>query len=198
MIHRKSVHHKALCMTIGVAPKRGLVGNGLPLARLVALAIIPVALLTMGCVDVSRYETQPGTSYCGSVLSADFVRHGFSDDVTMRLQLQPQLLQSQPGQITTSDGLFDSAELRPLPWLVNDELALLEFGQGRIRNVILGAQPSRGGTALIVLSLMNHEKVEIRAIRGAPPTDREPPSPYDSEVLFGVFLLSKEQGTCGF
>lgn len=198
MIHRIPVHHKALCMTIGVAPNRGLVRKGALLARSVALAIIPVAMLATGCADVSQYETQPGTSYCGNVLSAAFVRHGFTDGVTMRLQLQPQLLQSQPGQVTTSDGLFESAELRPLPWLMNDELALLEFGQGRTRNIILGAQPSRGGTALMVLSLMNHEKVEIRAIRGAPPTDRESPSPYDSEVLFGVFPLSKEQGTCGF
>lgn len=167
-----------------------------------------------GCKDVSSFSTSPDESFCGNIVQGAFVRSGFSPAVQMRLRLDAKALQSQPGTLSTSDGLFVEAPLQVVPQLFHDPLSTLQFGEGRQRNLLYVAEPSGLGPAVtVVISLMEGGQVEVRLLRGAPPaqlTDLDggtTPSVSEAEQkssesanqpLFGVFPLVRRQGDCGF
>lgn len=153
-------------------------------------------LLLGACKDVTDYNTRPDESYCGSVVQGPFVRAGLSPSVQMRLTFDANLLDSSPGQLTTSDGLLKSAPLRAVPQIFHDPLSTLNFGEGRRRNLIYAATPATPGSAIVViLSLLENGDTEVRLLRAAPAPDGDQPSP--EGAIFGVFPLSKRQGTCG-
>lgn len=164
----------------------------------VSFVIGAIALFVGGCADISSYRTADDERYCGKVISAALVRHGFEETANMRVSLDTHSLQQTPGVLSTSDGVFDNAEMFALPQLQNDVLSSLQFGEGRMRNIVLGAQPTRGPTALVVVSLMDDGKVEVRVVRGAPPAASDPVQDEPDDGLFGVFPLEKEKGLCGF
>lgn len=163
-----------------------------------SFAIGAAALLIGGCADISSYRTADDEKYCGNVISAAMVRHGFEETAKMRLSLDTHSLQQKPGVLSTSDAVFDNAEMFALAQLQNDALSSLQFGEGRTRNIVLGAQPTRGPTALVVVSLMDDGNVEVRVVRGAPPAASDQPQDQPDDGLFGVFPLKKEKGLCGF
>ncbi len=165
----------------------------------IATGLLGIALSTAGCKDITRFGTGPGESYCGQIVPGGFVRQGFAPGVRLRLHLDPDLIQHAPGDLATDDGLFEDAPLRPIPQLAHDSLSTMNFGEGRVRNLFFGAQPTRGATAHVIVSLLENENVEVRILRGAPPTETEAVSAswYGAE-LFGVFPLARQQGTCGF
>jgi hypothetical protein len=91
------------------------------------------------------------------------------------------------------------APLRPIPQLAHDSLSTLNFGEGRVRNLLLAAQPTQGAPAYVIVSLLENESVEVRVLRGAPPTDTEAvPKNFFGSELFGVFPLVRQKGSCGF
>lgn len=163
------------------------------------VAVLALVSVTGGCEDVSRFSTEPGESFCGQIVPGPFVREGFGPGVRLRLHLDTDHLQDLPGDLSTDDGLFAEASLRPLPPLAHDSLSTFKFGEGRVRNLMYGAHPSDGATAFVVISLLENGDVEVRILRGAPPTAGETePSGLNESVLFGVFPLVRQRGTCGF
>ncbi|HNS96258.1 MAG TPA: hypothetical protein PLJ27_25240 [Polyangiaceae bacterium] len=168
----------------------------------VATLLMSIGLLslgTTGCQDISRFGTGPGQSYCGRIVPGGFVREGFSPGVTMRVHLDADHLYDAPGDVATDDGLFADAPLRPIPQLAHDSLSTLNFGEGRVRNLLYGAQPTQGAVAYVILSLLDNEDVEARVLRGAPPTDIEAvPVGWFGPELFGVFPLTRQSNSCGF
>lgn len=163
-----------------------------------AVTLLP-ALVLQGCKDITRFSTGDGEAYCGDIVLGGFVREGFGTGVTMRLHLDTDRLQDAPGVVSTSDGLFVDAPLRPIPQLAHDSLSTLQFGEGRVRNLLFGAQPTEGATAYVVISLLENESVEVRVLRGAPAAPGEQPSADEQgPELFGVFPLVRRKGTCGF
>jgi len=164
-----------------------------------AASAVTLALALHGCKDISRFGTGPGESYCGQVVPGGFVRQGFAPGVRLRLHLDTDHLQEAPGDLATDDGLFTDAPLRPIPQLAHDTLSTLDFGEGRVRNLLFGAQPQAGAAAYVIISLLENESVEVRILRGAPPMEGETPSPPEQgHDLFGVFPLARQEGTCGF
>lgn len=170
-----------------------------PLALLTSLGLLATL---PACNDVTRFTTKPGEAYCGNIVAGPFVRAGFGPDVRMRLRFDADRLESQPGTISTSDGLLTDAPLRPIPQIFHDPLSTLSFGEGRERNLVYTVTPTKrqaGPSLLAVVSLLHDGKVEVRLLRGAPP----PPgvtavSDVDGKQLFGVFSLDREDSTCGF
>lgn len=157
------------------------------------------AALAVGCEDVSRFTTKPDESFCGSIVPGAFVRRGFEPGVRMRLQFDAERLQEAPGTLWTDDGLFDQAPLLVLPELQHDPLSLLDFGEGRVRNLLYAAGPTSGPQAFVVISLLENDRVEVRLLRGAPPAPNQTAEAVpDSKPLFGVFPLERQSGTCGF
>jgi len=169
-------------------------------ARTVALTTLVLLGVVSGggCKDISRFTTRPGESYCGNVVSAGFVRQGFGPGVRMRMTLDVDQLDSSPGMIVTDDGMFDYANLRPIPQLAHDTLSTLSFGEGRQRNLLFGIGPSHGPMAIAVVSLLDNGDVEVRILRGAALLPGEEPSPADGEQLYGIFPMQRQTGTCGF
>jgi hypothetical protein len=144
------------------------------------------------CRDLSRFTTTPGERFEGSVVPSDFVRTGVGDGTRLCLSLDTDHLQDTPGTFSTSDGRFQSAPLRPIPQLWHDPLSTFDFGEGRVKNLIYAATPGAdaGDTTdvLVFVSLMDSGSIEVRMLRGAPPTP----------ALFAVFTLDRQTGPCSF
>src|SRR3954466_1237963 len=130
------------------------------MTRARALGAVRLAFLlgicgfSLGCSEIADYSTQDGESYCGKIVQAPIVRRGFAETVQMRMTLDANRLANSPGTLTTNDGLFKSAPLRPIPEFSNDPLFDLNFGEGRNRNMIYAVDPSdsaQGPTVTVVL-----------------------------------------------
>ena len=165
-----------------------------------------LGLLTLSCNDLDRFTTEAGQAYCGQVSLGSAFREGFSPRVQMRLTLDVTALESGgvPGYLTTYDSgleeepkLLDTAPLRQIAPLNHDPLAQLEFGDGRDRNFIFAVSPSTPSAESLVafVSLRSDDQVEVRLLRAGEggenvATGRSP--------LFGVFVLERRDGACGF
>ncbi|MBX3224972.1 MAG: hypothetical protein KF795_30930 [Labilithrix sp.] len=169
----------------------------------VLIAVMSASALA-GCREASRFSSQ-GDRFEGSVVKGSFVRSGIREDTRLCLTLDTDRLQDAPGTITTSDGRFQSAPLRPIPQIWHDPLSTLSFGDGRVQNLVYAASPSSGDAGpaetqdvMIIVSLMQTDHVEVRLVRGAPQSDAGPPPPGNARALFGVFNLDRQVGPCAF
>lgn len=178
----------------------------MPPVRIIAgAAVVLVSMLAVaGCRDASRFSTR-GDRFQGSVVKGSFVRSGIGEDTQLCLTLDTDRLQDAPGTLTTSDGRFQAVPLRPIPQIWHDPLSTLNFGDGRVQNLVYAVSPRSGdaGVAetedvLAVISLMQTDHIEVRLIRGAPQTDAGPPPPGSARALFGVFNLDRQLGPCAF
>jgi hypothetical protein len=133
------------------------------------------------------------------------VRVGLDATTRACLTLDADHLQDAPGAISTSDGRFGAALLRPIPQVWHDPLSTLSFGEGRLKNLIYVVTAStpfddgRGDQVVAVVSLMQAGDVELRLIRGAP--DRVADGGTASSAgasLFAVFDLVRSAGPCSY
>jgi hypothetical protein len=164
------------------------------------------------CEDKSDFSTGPGESYCGAVVLGGNFRTGFSTRVQMRLKLDAEALDDavgSPGAVSTFEAadevaperrLLDSAPLRPIPPLLHDPLSHAEFGDGRERNAIFAVSPADADaeSILAVLSLRTDDRVEVRLLRPGAPDPGDGSVPDGRRTLFGIFMLERTSGECGF
>ena len=168
------------------------------------------AVAAAGCRDVSRFSNR-GDHYEGDVVKGSFVRSGIEEGARMCVTLDADRLQDNPGSITTSDGRFVAAALRPIPQIWHDPLSTMTFGDGRRQNLVYVATPSgpTGDTSdvMIFLSLMDAGGLEVRMVRSAPQSDAGAPTQVTDGAapvtapttpLFGLFPLDRREGTCSF
>ncbi len=166
------------------------------------------ALWLIACTDTSRWNSEPGESFCGDVTAASFVRAGIPEGMRMRLELDAEHLQSTPGRLWTSPlpsgEKLVAAEMRVIPQLLHDPLSTLNFGEGRVRNSIAvvdlpSTDPARPTSQLIVIvSLLQSGDAEVRLLRGALTSAGADAGATDpAGNLFGVFRLRREKGDCG-
>jgi hypothetical protein len=172
--------------------------------RSIALVLVLFVALAMvaACRDVSRFSSK-NDHFEGSVVKGSFVRAGIGEDARMCLTLDTNHLQDGPGALTTSDGRFSSAALRPIPQIWHDPLSTLSFGDGRLQNLIYVATRSADAGAedvFVIVSLMQSDAVEVRLLRGAPVADDAGASAAASgaDAIFGVFNLERRSGSCAF
>jgi hypothetical protein len=171
-----------------------------------ALAALSIMVLATACRDNSKFSTTHGDRYEGLVVTGDFVRAGIATNTNMCVSLDANHLQDAPGTLSTSDGRFKAAALRPIPQIWHDPLSTLQFGDDtRVENLVYAATPliGDGGTAeaqdvFVVVSLVEERHIEIRLLRGAPQTDAGPPPVGVASTMFGVFHLERQQGPCSF
>lgn len=177
-----------------------------------------VALGALGglaaCRDLSSYSTKGGR-FEGTIAGATFTRAGLDAGTRACLTLDVDRFQSGPGTLSTSDGRFRAAKLRPIPQAFEDPIAMMTFGEGRIKNAFYAVSPRTNGgpdeaDAIVVLSLLDSGDIEVRVVRGAPETDVDAAAAFpadagvvtattkDGPPLFGVFLMRKEDGACPF
>lgn len=132
--------------------------------------LLAVSAALGGCDDLASYGGSYGES---RVVRGDFVRSCFADDTKLKLEFAPdRLLDPQAGpplnRITTTNyDLFADTPLEPIAKLDQDHLSEFDFsGPQRLRNYMLYARPSSGPLAgrdaLVVISLLASESVEVR------------------------------------
>lgn len=187
-------------------PRRRSSSRGIFLLGLLSWGLIP----TVGCRELSRFSTSPDDPYCGAIVdgssTADtdarrsMVRRGFGRDVQLKMTFDASKLDTTPGQLTTSDGLLESTPLRPIPELVNDSLWMLDFGEGRDKNLLYVVDPSlsdAGPSINAVISLLHSGDAEVRLFRGAPAALGSSSPAQNGEPLFGVFApLRRDREAC--
>jgi hypothetical protein len=182
--------------------------GGVPL---VTATLVATTLIGAGCNTLDSFTTAPGEAYCGQITLGSGYRMGFSPRVQLRLKFDAGTISNgaSPGTLSSYDSggsttdpvrLLDESVLRPIPPLSHDSLSQLEFGDGREKNLIYAVTPTdpQAEGLLAVVSLRSDDLVEVRLIRaGVTATD-------DSELaagrvpLFGVFILERHDGNCGF
>ncbi len=172
------------------------------------LGCTALPLATTACDRISSFDTGPDEAFCGQITLASGYRTGFTPRVQMRMTFDSSKVDSgePPGTLTTFDAgqdtepqLLTEASLRPIPPLSHDPLSQLEFGDGRDLNLIYAVSPTSPAaeSALAVVSLRADDAVEVRLIR--PGTESgDQAAPVGREPLFGLFLLRRQDGDCGF
>ena len=176
-------------------------------ASLFAFAAITAGVSGVSaCRDnITRFSTK-NDHYVGEIVKGSFVRNGMTDATKICLTFDGDHVQDGPGVITTNDGRFRATPLRPIPQLFHDPLSTLEFGSGRVQNLVYVATPNAVGDAgpedlqdvMVFVSLMETGAVEVRLVRGAPQGDAGVGAitPKAAAPLFGVFALEKREGAC--
>ncbi|MCL2822655.1 MAG: hypothetical protein FWD57_01565, partial [Polyangiaceae bacterium] len=90
--------------------------------HLIILAIVAATLTPIGCKGISQFATADGESFCGQIIPGGFIRQGFAPGVRMRVHIDPDNIQEAPGVISTDDGSFENASMRPIPQVAHDSL----------------------------------------------------------------------------
>jgi len=171
-----------------------------PIASVLTLAALLAS--AMGCKSVARFSSKDGDHFEGDVVKGSFVRAGAAENVRMCVILEANHLQDSPGTLSTSDGRFKGAPLRPIPQIWHDPLSTLSFGNGRVQNLVYVATPAApaGETqdVMVFMSLMDEGGIEVRLVRGAPQVDGGPVAAGQASPMFGVFTLDRRDGACSF
>lgn len=164
------------------------------------------ACCVLACRDnITRFSTK-NDHYIGEIVKGSFVRNGMADNTRICFTFDGDHVQDGPGVITTSDGRFTNTPIRPIPQIFHDPLSTLEFGSGRVQNLVYVATPNATPDAgaeerqdvFVFVSLMDNGQVEIRLVRGAPQADAGAGAvaPKAAAPLFAVFALDRHEGTC--
>ena len=169
------------------------------------LLVAAIAVTSLaGCRELDQFTTN-GDHFEGTIVAADFVRTGIAAGTTLCLSFDAAQIQASPGSLSTSDGTFQHAPMRPLPQLQNDPLSLYTFGEGRIKNLIYAAHVSApdGGTGaapdpLLFVSLLQNDDVELRVVRSAPELGDAAAPLGAGAPVFALFPLSRKPGPCTF
>jgi len=135
--------------------------------RSVASILALASLAPLGCADVGRFSNS-GDYYGGDVIDASFLTAGLGPLNGLCLTLDASNLQGAPGTMTSNDGRFRNTPLRQIPQIWHDSLSTLNFGEGRLQNLVYIATPLVDADALgditVVLSLMQSGSVEVRLV----------------------------------
>jgi hypothetical protein len=150
-----------------------------------------LALTLAACSDLDRYATRQDEVWRGVVVESRYVLRGFAPGTTLDLApLDLSNSTSGPGRITTSDGAFDEAALLPIAAAAYDALGEMDLGEGRGRSypffALVSSGAHAGEMALVVLSLLEDETLELRIVRG---TGADP----DGDDLYGIFPLTRQK-----
>ena len=139
------------------------------------------------------------------MVQATFVLAGMDPSTTLCMTIDTNHLQDGPGALSTSDGRFASAPLRPIPQIWQDPLSTFTFGEGRLKNLMYVASAStpftdgNGNDVFVVVSLMQSGGIEIRLLRGAPGLGVDGgTSATTGGNLFAIFDLTRQTGPCSY
>jgi hypothetical protein len=144
------------------------------LARVLCATIV---IAGVGCTDVRDFE---GTWTGNRVGEAPELRVGFSDTTSATLRIERADLSSLKAHLTMGDDVFQDALIQPIPGSEADVLGTMTF-DGSPARVYTAFAPTAdgGGDALVMVSLHQGKRVEVRVLRGG------------SKPLYGIFALER-------
>lgn len=179
-----------------------------------------VALATLSCRNIDRFDTNGTAAYCGELVSPPAFQDGFVPDASpevilaLKLTLNTSQLSSysegkvtQLGALTSNDAddglcsgggqaLFESSPVRGIPQVDHDTLSALTFGEGHDEDFFTYVDSTCQGTMVALVSLLRKDDVELRLFKPAalPP----PGAPADKRPGYGLFYLKRREKGCGF
>jgi hypothetical protein len=165
--------------------------------------LLLASLALVGCRDLSGFSTH-GDSFAGGVTNTGVDLAGVDSSTTLCLTLDTDHLQDAPGSIWTSDDRFHAVPMRPIPQIWSDPLSTLQFGEGRVKNLVYMARAStpfgdgQGDDVFVVLSLMQSGDIEARMLRGAPILAPDGGTAASQTTVFAVFDTTRQSGPCSF
>ncbi|MEZ4444005.1 MAG: hypothetical protein R3B72_33335 [Polyangiaceae bacterium] len=178
---------------------------GRPTAAALTMAVL---LAGSGCNRLDSFTLEPGESYCGRISLGSQAREGLSPRVRMRLTFDAAKVEAgeSPGAIWIDDAgiegpaLLTEAPLRPIRAVAFDALGTMSLGDGREDNLLYAVTATREGdeSLLALLTMRSDDAVEVRLLRGGRPAVEGEPLDEAHRPIFGLFLLSRQSGTCGF
>jgi hypothetical protein len=139
--------------------------------RLLFAAIL--ALAAAGCQDLRNFK---GTWH-GSLSQDPALAQGFAAGSTAALEITAADTLSIHGRLSLPP-LFDETALVSIAGAAADALGEAKVGSSALRTYFAFATPTSGDPALLVVSLFEGERVELRVVRG-------------TADLFGLFDLAK-------
>lgn len=174
---------------------------------------IPATIALFACDSLDEFSTDPGEFYEGQVYGTSsegdciegdgcsFIRRGFEERTRLHLEFHPAD-EGSSGTLSTFDescgATFDATPLERIELLQHDALSQLDFpGEGRLKSYVYWATPTQGRLkdrpAMVVVSLMRNEDVEVRIVAGSGknrciPSECASTDPCD---YFGVFRLRR-------
>jgi hypothetical protein len=171
---------------------------------LAAVSVLATMAFVVACRDLTGFNTN-GASYQGAVVDAPFVLAGIDGGSTnLCLTLDTNHLQDTPGNLSTSDGRFHAVPMRSIPQIWQDPLSTLQFGEGRVKNMIYMVRASTpfsdddGNDVLAVVSLMQSGDIEVRLVRGAPDYTPDGGTISTMQNVFGIFDLTRQSTPCSY
>lgn len=150
------------------------------------------------CSDLSEFRATENKPFTGEVVGGgdtSFIRRGFAPSTLARLTFHPDRIGGgEPiGTLTTESEadavpLFRDTPYRSVAPVEHDVLSDYDLpGRGRIRNYLFVASPAMGPLAgrdaLIFMSLMDSERIEMRVLLSG--------GEDETRDYFGLFRLGK-------
>lgn len=167
-------------------------------------AMTMAAPMLLGCQKLDRFDTQGEAAYCGSIVSAQFIRTsetdgGFERNLRLHLELDADALTTAPGTLTSDDSetgpctpmrTFETSPLVPTTEIYHDGLSMMNFDEGQEYNFFAWVGSTCRGPMLSIVSLLKNDEVEVRLLK--------PPETQGAKPAFALFQLQRRSGGCGF
>lgn len=125
-----------------------------------------------GCTELASYDGQWQGTVVGDTMPV-FILRGFPVGTGLVLEdFQAPPVEGPPGYLTTIDyDAFAHTPLEVIAPLEHDELSRYELpGSGRLKSYIFAARPTAGPIAgrdaMVFMSLMEGDKIEMRIVVG--------------------------------
>lgn len=180
-----------------------------------------LALLSLSCRDLDRFNTTDKEAFCGHLVTGPSFNDGIlaKEQIAALMQMKLKLDTSQLSSFSndemvrlgflssndadsglcSGDGepLFKSSPLRSIPQLDHDTLSTLSFGEGHDEDFFAWSDSTCQGTMLVLVSLLRKGDVELRLFKPAPlPPPKAGPDKRPGYALF--YLQRKDDKSCGF
>lgn len=130
----------------------------------------------VGCLDVRDFEGAWSGSRVGDNAA---LRQGFAEDMTAVLTVDDIDLRSLSARLTI-EGLFDNAQVSPIPGAEADVLTSMSFDGSPARVFMAFVETIDGaGDAMVMVALYDDPRLVVRVLRGG------------ASPLYGIFSLNR-------
>lgn len=145
-------------------------------ASLVLGLLCAASGLSAGCLDVRDFE---GSWSGARVGDNQALRQGFAEEASAALTISDIDLRSLDAQLTI-EGLFDNAQVSPIPGVEADVLTSMSFDGSPARVFMAFVETvDGGGDAMVMIALFDNPRLVVRVLRGG------------QSPLYGIFSLTR-------
>ena len=141
---------------------------------LLGLVVVGTAAGTAGCHDLSSYQG----SWAGGLAADPTLTQGFVATQAATLEVRSVGLFGFKGSLTLPP-LFASTPVESIAHASGDALGQVKVGRDALASYLAFANVLGGPPALVVVSLLPDDRIELRVVRG-------------TSELYGLFVLGRQ------